>query len=94
MFWVYILRCRDGSYYTGHTDNLDRRWAQHQTGDIPGCYTCSRRPLTLVWQQEFPSRQEALATEQQIKGWSQKKKEALMAGDWDRLQALSRSRQP
>jgi predicted GIY-YIG superfamily endonuclease len=93
MFWVYILRCRDGSYYTGHTDNLERRMAQHHDGFFPGCYTASRRPLFLLWQQEFSSRQEALGAEQQIKGWSRKKKEALMAGDGERLQTLSKPRQ-
>ena len=90
-FWTYILRCADGSYYTGHTDNLEQRLAQHHAGEVPGCYTLKRRPLELVRAEEFPTREEALAAEQQIKGWSRGKKEALIAEDWGRLQALARS---
>lgn len=91
-FWAYILRCADGSYYTGHTDNLEVRVAQHHAGEIRGCYTHDRRPLELVMSQEFASREEALQAERQIKGWSRPKKEALIAGDWERLQVLARSR--
>ncbi len=68
-FWTYILRCADGSYYTGHTDNLERRFGQHQSGGIPG-YTHTRRPVSLLWSQDFGSRQEALTAERRIKGWS------------------------
>ncbi|EZP72456.1 rRNA methyltransferase [Sphingomonas paucimobilis] len=88
-FHAYMLRCSDGSYYLGHTDNLEKRIAQHQTGEIAG-YTQNRRPLQLVWQQDFGTREEALAAEQQIKGWSRKKKEALIAGDWDMVSRLAR----
>lgn len=90
-FWVYLLRCSDGSYYTGHTDNLEKRISQHQDGAIPGCYTFGKRPLTLVWNQDFPSRIEALESEMQIKRWSRAKKEALIAGDWARLKMLAKS---
>ena len=88
-FWVYILRCADGSYYTGHTDNLDRRIAQHQSGEIEG-YTSTRLPLTVMFTDEFVTREEALASERQIKGWSRKKKEAMMRGDWAEVSRLSR----
>jgi len=87
-FWVYILRCSDGSYYTGHTDNLDNRIAEHQAGEIPG-YTSTRRPVQLVFVQEFASREEALAAELQVKGWSRKKKEAMIRGDWKEVQRLA-----
>ena len=83
-FRAYILRCADGSYYTGHTDNLEQRIGQHQTGAIAG-YTHSRRPVTLMWSQDFPSRIEALEAERRIKPWSRAKKEALIAGDWNAL---------
>lgn len=83
-FYCYILRCSDGSYYTGHTDNLDHRIAQHQTGEIP-CYTHSRRPVELAWAQDFPTRHEALTAEHQIKGRSRTKKTALIVSDWTRL---------
>ena len=90
-FWVYLLRCADGSYYTGHNDNLEQRMGQHHAGSIPGCYTFNKRPLTLVWSQDFPSRIEALESEMQIKRWSRAKKEALIAGDWASLKVLAKS---
>ncbi len=91
MFWVYILRCTDGSYYTGHTDNLERRIDQHHAGDCKS-YTVNRRPLQLVWSQEFFTREEALSSERQIKGWSRKKKEAMIAGDWAEVSRLAKSK--
>jgi putative endonuclease len=90
-FWVYIFRCADGSYYTGHTDNLEKRTSEHITGAIVSCYTFKRRPLELVFSQEFTTREEALASELQIKGWSRKKKEAMMCGDWAEVSRLARS---
>jgi predicted GIY-YIG superfamily endonuclease len=91
-FWVYILRCADGSYYTGHTDHLEGRLAQHTAGAIPTCYTFKRRPVELLFAQEFVTREEALASERQIKGWSRKKKEAMMRGDWAEVSRLARSK--
>jgi tRNA/rRNA methyltransferase len=88
-FHAYILRCVDGSYYAGHTDNLAERIAAHHSGILPG-YTQTRRPIELVWSQEFAARDEAFATERQIKGWSRAKKEALISGDWEGVQVLSR----
>jgi putative endonuclease len=90
-FWVYILKCADDSYYVGHTDHLDVRIAQHQAGEIPG-YTTSRLPVSLVFSQDHSSREEALAAERQIKGWSRKKKEAMMRGDWSEVSRLARGR--
>ena len=90
-FWVYILRCADGSYYTGHTDNLEKRIGEHTTGVNTSCYTFKRRPLELVFSQDFQTREEALASEQQIKGWSRKKKEAMMRGDWAEVSRLAKS---
>ena len=89
-FYVYILHCADGSYYVGHTDDLQTRIAAHKTGQIRG-YTRSRRPVRLVFQDEFPSREEALLAERQLKGWSRRKKKALVKGDWDDLRRLSRA---
>jgi predicted GIY-YIG superfamily endonuclease len=90
-FWVYILRCRDGSYYTGHTDNLEKRVAEHQTGLCEG-YTARRLPVELVFSQEFASRVEAMGMEQRIKGWSRRKKEAMMCGDWNEVNRASRGK--
>ena len=92
-FWTYILRCADGSYYTGHTDDLEQRFGQHQSGAFPSCYTFGKRPLEVVWAETLTTREDAFAAERQITGWSRKKKEALIKGDWPRLQVLaSRSR--
>ncbi|HAT6978392.1 TPA: GIY-YIG nuclease family protein [Legionella pneumophila] len=90
MFWVYILQCSDKSYYTGQTDNLEKRLMQHQDKMIPGCYTSTRLPIQLKFCQEFMSRQEALIAERQIKGWSRRKKEALINGDWQALSDYSK----
>ncbi|MCK7544052.1 GIY-YIG nuclease family protein [Marinobacter bryozoorum] len=90
-FWVYILRCADYSYYTGHTDNLDQRIEQHKFRTFPTCYTASRLPVELVFSQPFPTRDEALACERRIKGWSRKKKEAMITGDWRRVSELARN---
>ncbi len=87
-FWVYILLCADNSYYTGHTDNLEERIAKHQTGEITG-YTSSRRPVKLLFTQEFSTREEALARERQVKGWRRSKKEAMIRGDWDEVSRLA-----
>ena len=78
---MYILRCADRSYYTGHTDNLEERIAKHQVGEIEG-YTSTRRPVRLLFSEEFSTRSEVLAVERRIKGWSRRKKEALIRGDW------------
>lgn len=91
-FFAYILRCNDGSYYTGHTEDLEIRMAQHQTGALGG-YTAKRLPVVLLWTQDFPTRDEAFDAERQIKGWSRAKKEALIAGDWSRVTELARNRQ-
>ncbi len=91
-FWVYILQCADGSYYTGHTDDLDLHLAQHQQGAFADCHTFSRRPVRLVYSQAFDNRDAAVRAERRIKGWRREKKEALIAGRFDLLQALARSR--
>jgi predicted GIY-YIG superfamily endonuclease len=87
--WVYILRCADGSYYTGHTTHLERRVAEHQAGEGSD-WTKSRLPVELVFAQEMPDESQALIVEQQIKGWSRAKKEALIAKQWNLLRYLSK----
>ena len=89
-FYIYILRCADGSYYTGHTDNLEARLAAHRNGEIRG-YTFKRRPVKLVFTEQFRSRQDAFEREHQIKRWSRAKKEALIREDWEGLVEFSRS---
>ena len=90
-FWVYILRCADDSYYTGHTDNLEERLGDHYDGHCGG-YTSTRLPVQLVFSEEFNTREEALASERQIKGWSRKKKEALVRGDSTEISKSARKR--
>ena len=89
-FHLYILRCSGGTYYTGHTENLESRLAAHHSGQIPG-YTRTRHPVSLVFTQQFPTRQEALAAEKQIKGWTRAKKEALISGNWQSLSHWSKT---
>ncbi len=91
-FYAYLLRCADGRYYAGHTDTLEQRLAEHQAGQ-GGDFTVRRRPVTLVWSEMFASREEALALDRRVKGWSRATKEALIAGDWERLRDLARNRQ-
>jgi len=89
-FFTYILRCSDGSFYNGHSDNLEQRVAQHQSGYFTG-YTCKRRPVELVWSEYFSTRIEALEAEKRIKGWTKAKKQALIDGDWELLSELARN---
>ena len=90
-FWVYIVRCADQSYYTGHTDDLECKLAQHESGVIENCYTFKLRPIALIYAQDFSSREEALSAEIQIKRWSRAKKEALAERDWSLLKVLARN---
>ena len=91
-FFIYVLRCADDTYYTGHTDDLEARFAQHQAGLMPG-YTHDRRPVTLMLSETFQTRYEALSRERQVKDWSRAKKEALFRGDWAGVSRLAGSRQ-
>ncbi len=88
-FRVYILRCADGSYYTGHSDNMEARLGQRQQG-LCCDWTSRRRPVELVWFAEAPTRDEALAFERRIKGWTRAKKEALIADDWNQVGWLAK----
>jgi len=87
-FWTYLLECADGSFYAGHTDDLDARISQHRLG-VPKCCTSTRLPVALVWSQAFGTREEALAAERQIKGWNRRKEQALVRDDWDEIKRLA-----
>ena len=89
--FVYILRCADGSYYVGSArgESLERRMGEHQAGTFAG-YTSRRRPVTLVYAEQFLQITDAIAMERRIKGWSRAKKEALIRGDWDALTRLAK----
>ena len=86
---VYILKCRDNSFYTGVTSELEKRIHQHEIGFFKECYTFDKRPVQLVFQKEFDSTNEAFAFEKRVKGWSRAKKEALISGNIDELKRLS-----
>ena len=102
-FYVYILECSDGSYYTGHTDDIEARMSMHKLGLIKQCYTYKRRPVKLVFAETFGTRDEAFAADPSIrllerllrasgiKGWSRRKKLALIERDFDRLKYLAKS---
>jgi predicted GIY-YIG superfamily endonuclease len=90
-FWIYLLRCADGSYYAGHTDDLEKRVGEHMTGACGG-YTATRLPVKLVFSQECATRIAALSFERQIKGWSRAKKEALIRDDWAEISRLAKGR--
>jgi tRNA/rRNA methyltransferase len=79
-FWTYILRCADHSYYTGRSDDLDAHIAGHHAGTVPG-YTHTRRPIELMWSHAFPTLEQAIAAQRQVKNWSRARKEALIGGD-------------
>jgi putative endonuclease len=90
--FLYILRCSDGTYYTGVTNNLDFRLNQHKWGLNKESYTYSRRPLELVFWEGFQDADRAIEWEKKIKKWSKKKKEALIAGEFELLPGLSKKK--
>ncbi|MDR6559447.1 putative endonuclease [Arthrobacter pascens] len=92
MPYVYMLRCSDKSYYVGSTVNLEWRLAQHHSGDA--AYTRRRRPVELVWAEEFERIDDAFFREKQVQGWSRAKREALIKGNYAALPGLSVSKRP
>ncbi|MBU3820911.1 GIY-YIG nuclease family protein [Flavobacteriaceae bacterium XHP0103] len=91
-YYVYILKCSDSSYYTGITNDIQKRFVEHQSGLKKDSYTFNRRPLSLEFYQEFNDVLQAIYFEKKIKGWSRSKKKALIDGDFDMLQMLSECR--
>ena len=89
--FVYVLRCRDGSYSVGHTTDVAERLERHNAGRGPA-YTAARLPVELVYSQELPSMKAAVQRETQLKRWTRAKKEALIVTDKSRLHLLARRR--
>ena len=87
--YVYMLRCSDGSLYVGSTRDLAARLHQHQIG-LGAIHTRDRRPVELVWHEEYERISEAFAREKQVQNWSRAKRLALIAGDYEGLPALAR----
>ena len=90
--FVYMLKCSDGTYYTGVTNDVDRRFNEHQSGISPTSYTFRRRPLRLVYYQMFNDPTQAIAFEKRLKKWSKAKKEALIDGRFNELPGLSKKK--
>lgn len=88
-YYVYIIKCKDNSYYTGLTDDLVKRFEEHCRGAYPTCYTFKRRPLELVYYETIPFLRDAIDRERQLKGWSRAKKRQLVRQDYHRLQLLA-----
>lgn len=89
LYYVYILKCKDGTYYTGVTNDIERRLQEHRLGLDPDSYTYKRRPVELVFYEYFMEPEQAIMYEKKIKRWSKSKKEALIKGKWEDLKALS-----
>jgi putative endonuclease len=91
-FYVYIVECSDGSYYTGITNDVERRIEEHNSGNNTNSYTYTRRPVVLKYATHFYDFNQAEAWEKQIKGWTRRKKEALMSENWNQLIEFSKSK--
>ena len=89
-YYVYIVLCSDGSYYTGVTNDLKRRIYEHNHKNDFFSYTNNRKPVTLLYYEVYVSSMEAIRREKQIKGWRRAKKEALIRGDIETLKSLSK----
>ena len=89
---VYIVESKDWSYYVGITNDFERRLWEHNKGYDENCYPYSRRPVELKYLEIFNDANQAIAGEKQIKGWSGKKKQALIAQNFDKLKELSKSK--
>jgi putative endonuclease len=89
--FVYIVRCSDNSYYIGYTTNLNQRLKEHNEGS-GGHNTKIKRPVKLMYHEEYDNKYAALKRETQLKRWSRAKKEALIKGDFDSLKKLSKRR--
>ncbi len=89
MWYVYLLECSDGSFYVGHTDNLQERITRHNQGR-GAKHTASKRPVELLWEEAHESKVSAIKREKQIKGWTKAKKKALAEGNIEVLHTLAK----
>ncbi len=90
-YYVYILKCNDSSFYTGVTNNLERRIQEHRQGTSKCSYTADKLPVVLVWSETFNDINNAITIEKQIKGWSRRKKQALIDQAYDKLVEFSKN---
>ena len=92
VYYLYILKCSDDTYYTGVTSNINKRLKQHQSSFFKDSYTSKRLPVELVFYTEFTHIGIAIEKEKQIKKWSKAKKEALINGEYQKLPNLSKKK--
>ncbi|WP_138433755.1 GIY-YIG nuclease family protein [Winogradskyella algicola] len=92
IYYVYILKCSDNTYYTGFTSDLSKRVLEHKLGKHLDSYTYSRRPIELLYCAEFTNVEIAIETEKQIKKWSRSKKEALINNQFEKLPNLAKKK--
>ena len=92
LYFVYIVECSDGLFYTGITNDLNRRIQEHNSGYDPNSFTHYRRPVELKYAVSFQNVNDAIASEKKLKGWSRKKKEALFNNDWEEIKKLAKSK--
>lgn len=91
-YYVYVLRCYDGTFYVGMTNDIERRVNEHSFGIDPDCYTYDGRPLRVVHVSEFRWVDQAIAFEKKLKSWSHRKKRAFVDGDWKAIKRYGRGR--
>jgi putative endonuclease len=89
-YYVYAIRCFDGSFYVGVTNDIDRRFHEHQSELLPRAYTHGRGPLKLVHVSEFTWIHDAINFEKKLKSWSHRKKRAFIDNDFKALKQYSR----
>lgn len=90
-YYVYIVKSSDDSFYIGITSNLEKRIYEHNTGLKKSSYTYLRRPVELKWSEQFSDPNQAIKVEKQLKGWSRRKKIALIEEEWDDLVQFSKN---
>lgn len=92
IYYVYILKCKDESYYTGFTSNLEERINQYNEGKHLDSYTYKRRLVDLVFYCEFTNVEMAIETEKQLKKWSRAKKEVIINNEFEKLPNLAKKK--
>lgn len=92
IYYVYILKCVDNTYYTGITSNIEKRVLEHKQGKHKESYTYKRRPIKLVYYAEFSEVGFAIDWEKRIKKWSKAKKEALINNEYEKLPNLAKKK--
>jgi len=91
IFCVYIVECKDESFYIGVTSNLEKRIWQHNVGIDQHAFTYKRRPVVLKWFEQFSDPAAAFKVEKQLKEWNRRKKIAMIQENWNKLVEYSKN---